>query len=116
MSTLIGVKGSPFLSIAAVNVLLGIPGVVFYWIIYFLMATWPLAHLGITVGDATEDEGFLSAHVICSPILLACFILWFLVNRHYVGKEGSHRFLKWACAFACTLVPTLILISYSYVW
>ncbi|MGP5690461.1 hypothetical protein [Glutamicibacter ardleyensis] len=28
MSTLIGVKGAPFLSIAAVNVLLGIPGVV----------------------------------------------------------------------------------------
>lgn len=113
MPALIDFKNAQLLSIAVVNVLLGIPGVAFYWLIYFLMATWPLAQMGITSSDATQDDGFISALVVCGPILLLCFILWILVNRYLIAQHGSHRFLKWVFAFACTLVPTLILISYS---
>ncbi|WP_380281672.1 hypothetical protein [Kitasatospora purpeofusca] len=95
---------------AVANLLLGVPAVVPVWLLWYFAANWPLAALGWTVGEPTENDGPLPWLVLGGPVVAAFAGLWWLANRGLRRRSGGGRGY-WPLSVALTLVPTGALIA-----
>ncbi|MGW6008061.1 hypothetical protein [Streptomyces sp. NPDC055210] len=93
----------------AVNTLLGIPGVVPYWLVFYFAANWPLAGLGLTESNPTENDGVLPWLLVGGPILTLFFLLWWLINRPLRRRTLLTPGAYWLMSAAATTLPTLVL-------
>ncbi|MGR4854846.1 hypothetical protein [Streptomyces sp. LARHCF252] len=96
-----------------VNLLLGIPAVVPVWLLWYLASNWPLAALGLTEREPTEDDGVLPWFVVAGPVVLAFGLLWWLANRPLRRGTTLPPARYWALSVLAMLVPTLVLIVIS---
>lgn len=101
------------LTSVGVNLLLGIPGVVPVWLIWYVAANWPLAALGWTRREPTENDGMLPWLLVGSTLAVGFALLWWLANRP-VRRRIPPRFplrssLYWPLSALVTLVPTFAL-------
>ncbi|MGC0410088.1 hypothetical protein RKD32_002953 [Streptomyces sp. SAI-195] len=100
---------TPFL----VNVLLGIPGVVPFWLVWYLMVNWPLAELGWTVREPTENDGMALWLVIVVPVVALFAMLWWLVNAPLRRRTSLAPRTFWLLSALAPLLPMAALIANS---
>ncbi|WP_328963295.1 hypothetical protein [Streptomyces virginiae] len=88
---------------------MGVPAVVPVWLLWYIAVNGPLAELGWTVSEPTENDGTML--VILVPIVTASALLWWLAN-HFVRRwnTAAARVYRPVCALV-TLVPTFALMA-----
>ncbi|MEV7729891.1 hypothetical protein AB0P15_35050 [Streptomyces sp. NPDC087917] len=96
-----------------VNLLLGVPGVVPAWLLWYFAANWPLKDLGWTVGEPTENDGALPWVIVAAPVLALFALAWGLVNRSLRRGTGLPPGRYWPVCAVATLTPTLALVIAS---
>ncbi|MER7478519.1 hypothetical protein ABTX60_12815 [Streptomyces sp. NPDC126510] len=96
-----------------VNLLLGIPAVVPVWLLWYLAANWPLAELGLTAREPTENDGVLPWFLVAGPVVAVFGLLWWSANRSLRRRTALPPGRYWALGVLATLVPTLALIVVS---
>ncbi|ARX84194.1 membrane protein [Streptomyces alboflavus] len=94
-----------------VNVLLGIPGVVPVWLLWYFAANWPFAALGWTQGEPTENDGMLPWFLVGVPVVGAFALVWWLVNLSVRRRAGSRPGLYWPLSVLATLAPSFVLMA-----
>lgn len=103
------------LAAAGVNVLLGIPGVVPVWLLWYFASNGPLAEMGLTRREPTENDGMLLWLVIIVPVVVVFGLVWWLANGPVRRRAQLDPRLYWPTGLLMTLVPTLALITATYV-
>ncbi|MFJ4977335.1 hypothetical protein ACIP6X_18625 [Streptomyces coeruleorubidus] len=93
-----------------VNVLLGIPAVVPFWLLWYLVVNWPLAELGWTVREPTENDGMALWLVIVVPVVTLYALIWWLANMPLRRRTALAPRTYWLLSLAAPLVPTAALI------
>ena len=95
--------------VACVNLLLGIPGIVPLSMAWYIAASWPLAALGLTQRDPTENDGIFPVLVAFGPIIAASVLVWWLVNRWLRPRASLSGKVFWATGIIANLLPCFIL-------
>ncbi|MFB6887841.1 hypothetical protein ACFCX4_00790 [Kitasatospora sp. NPDC056327] len=94
----------------AVNLLLGLPAVVPLFLIWYFLANWPLAELGWTDREPTENDGVLPWVLFAGPVLVGFAALWWLANLPVRRRSaGTGARLYWPVSMLLTLVPMGVL-------
>lgn len=96
-----------------VNLLLGIPGVLPIWMLWYLMANWPLAELGVTMREPTENDGMTVALVVFGPVIVVYAVLWWIANRPLARRATLATHHYWLLSGLGMLLPTAALICLS---
>lgn len=103
-------------AVVGVNVILGVPAVVPVWLAWFYLTQWPLAAIGLTTQDASQDDGVVIASVVVLPVVALGVVAWFFVGlwlRPRVDPMKVPWF--WPVSALAVLVPTAVLILVSLV-
>lgn len=106
-----------------VNVLLGIPGILYYWLLYTYFTQGAI----VTVGSsdlAHRVESYFSSNQVLGPPLAIGAIVWILVNVYLVNRRkrngdcrnASGKTAHWVTAFASTLLPPVLLLGAAAVF
>lgn len=98
---------------AAANLVMGVPCVVPVWLLWYVAVNGPLAELGWTVREPTENDGMLLWLVIAVSVVTAFVLLWWLANDFLRRWNTAAARVYWPVCALVTLVPTLTLISLS---
>ncbi|MFB7933024.1 hypothetical protein ACFC4C_28375 [Streptomyces sp. NPDC056039] len=96
-----------------VNLLLGIPAVVPIWLLWYLTANWPLAELGLTVREPTENDGMALWLVIVVPVVALFGLIWWLANSPLRRRTALAPRTYWLLSLSAPLLPTAVLILVS---
>ncbi|WP_030756982.1 MULTISPECIES: hypothetical protein [unclassified Streptomyces] len=96
-------------AVAAANLAMGIPGVVPVWLLWYLAVNGPLAELGWTVREPTENDGMMLWLVIVVPVVAAFVLLWWLANAFVRRWNTAAARVYWPVCALVTLVPTFAL-------
>ncbi|MER6255425.1 hypothetical protein ABT224_29145 [Streptomyces sp. NPDC001584] len=94
---------------AGVNLLMGVPAVVPVWLLWYLAVNGPLAELGWTVREPTENDGMMLWLVIVVPVVTAFVLLWWLANHFVRRRNTAAARVYWPVCALMTLVPTATL-------
>ncbi|MET8638993.1 hypothetical protein ACWEQ2_04250 [Streptomyces sp. NPDC004096] len=86
-----------------VNLLLGIPGIVPIWLLWFLAASWHNP-------EPTENDGMALWLVIVVPIVGLYTMLWWTANSALVHRTSLATQTYWLLSAVGTLLPTVTLI------
>ena len=103
-------------AVVGVNVILGVPAVVPVWLAWFYLTQWPLAAIGPTTQDASQDDGVVIASVVVLPVVALGVVAWFFVGlwlRPRVDPMNGPWF--WPVSALAVLAPTAVLILVSLV-
>lgn len=98
------------LTIAGLNCLLGIPGAIPVWLVWYFFVNWPLAAIGWTVQDPSENDGALPWFIFGGPIVVGFTLCWWFANRSIRRRSPISSPWYWATSLLVTLVPTVVLI------
>ncbi|MFG3063462.1 hypothetical protein ACGFYM_33510 [Streptomyces sp. NPDC048231] len=89
------------------NMLVGIPGVIPYWLLWYLASSW-------ATGPAPEEnDGMALWLVIVVPIVGLYALLWASVNRPLARRSALTPHAYWSLSILATFLPTAALIIYS---
>lgn len=99
-----------------VNALLGIPGIMYFWLLYSYVAQGavPLSMGGSDLGNRMES--YFSSNQVLGPPIAVGAIVWILVNVYLVNRRkrngdcqnASGKTAHWVTAFASTLLPAVL--------
>lgn len=92
-----------------VNLLLGIPGVLPAWLLWYFAANWPLAAIGWSEPEPTENDGMLPWLLVGVPVVGLFALLWWLINRSVRRRTALGARVYWPLSALVTLVPTFAL-------
>ncbi|MFF4267641.1 hypothetical protein ACFY7Y_38625 [Streptomyces virginiae] len=92
---------------AGTNLVMGVPGIVPVWLVWYVAVNGPLADLGWTVPEPTENDGML---VVLVPIVAAFALLWWLANDFLRRWNTAAARVYWPVCALAALVPTAALI------
>lgn len=92
-----------------VNLVLGIPGVVPVWLLSYFAVNWPLAAVGWTQREPTENDGMLPWLLLGGPVVALFALLWWLANRPLRRRTALDPRLYWPVSALMTLVPSITL-------
>lgn len=87
------------------NLFLGIPGVVPVWLVWYWASNWPLAGLGWTQREPTENDGMLPWFIVATPVLVLFGLVWWLANRPVRRRAGGSGRLYWSVGAVAALAP-----------
>lgn len=101
-----------------VNVLLGIPGILYYWMLYAYFTQGSMATIG-SLDFSHRIESYFSSNQVLGPPLAIGAIIWILVNVYLVNRRKRHgdcqnatgKTAHWLTAFASTLLAPLVLLG-----
>ncbi|MGX1749635.1 hypothetical protein [Glutamicibacter protophormiae] len=101
-----------------VNVLLGIPGVIYFWLLYMYISEGAMISFGAST-FARNVEGFFSSNLVLGPPLAIGAIVWILVNVYLVNRRqrsgacqnGTGKTAHWVAAFGATMLPPALLLA-----
>jgi hypothetical protein len=88
-----------------VNLLLGIPAIVPIFLAWYVLSNGPLADLGWTQREPTENDGMLPMLVIVVPVICAFGSLWLLANFWMRLRTAVPAFQYWLACAAASCVP-----------
>ncbi len=97
----------------AVNLAVGGPAVVPWWLLRVGLSNWPLAELGSTVREPTEDDGILSWQVVGPPVVATATLLWWLLNSALRSRLAAEAPRSWLLSTAAVLAPAAALFTDS---
>ncbi|MGW0781321.1 hypothetical protein [Streptomyces sp. NPDC002913] len=103
------------LTAVGANLLLGVPGVVPVWLVWYFLTNGPLADAGLASREPTENDGMMLWLVIIVPVVAVFGIIWWLVNEPMGRRAALDPRVYWPAGVLLTLVPTGVLIVNSYV-
>lgn len=89
---------------------MGVPGVVPVWLVWYVAVNGPLADLGWTQREPTENDGMLLWWVIAAPVVTAFALLWWLANDFVRRWNAAAARVYWPVCALATLAPTAALI------
>ncbi|MEU3852036.1 hypothetical protein [Streptomyces sp. NPDC029554] len=92
-----------------VNLLLGIPGVVPFWLLWYVTVNGPLAALGWTTREPTENDGMALWLVIVVPVVTLYGLIWWLANTPLRRRTALAPRTYRALSLTAPLVPTAAL-------
>ncbi|MCC9742914.1 hypothetical protein [Streptomyces sp. MNU89] len=92
-----------------VNVLLGIPAVVPAFLLWYFASNWPLAELGWTRREPTENDGVLPWVLFAGPVITLFVLAWWLANWPLRHRTSLARGTYWLLSAAATALPTVTL-------
>ncbi|WP_374982415.1 hypothetical protein [Streptomyces fradiae] len=98
---------------AGTNLVLGVPAVVPIWMVWYLLSNWPLAALGWTRAEPTENDGVWPWFVVAGPVVVLSGLAWWAVNRPLRRRDEGGGGLYWSVGAAATLAPSAALIAAS---
>ncbi len=87
------------------NVLLGIPAVVPLFLAWYMLSNWPLADLGWTQGEPTENDGISGWFIIATPVFCLFGSVWGLINGWMRRRTPVRASRYWLACVAAVLVP-----------
>ena len=93
-----------------VNVLLGIPAIVPLFLAWYILANWPLAELGWTQGEPTENDGVLVWLILATPVFCLFGSIWGLTNVWMRRRTAARASRYWLACVAALLVPFACLV------
>ncbi|MEU7483978.1 hypothetical protein [Streptomyces sp. NPDC042319] len=94
-----------------VHLMLGIPGVVPVWLLWYLAVNWPLAAVGWTTQEPTENDGVLPWVMVAVPVLALFALVWWLADRSVRRSTALPARLYWPVSVLATLVPSFVLMA-----
>lgn len=94
----------------AVNLLLGVPGIVPIWLVFYFAVNWPLAGLGLAESSPTENDGVLPWLLVGGPVLALFFLVSWLANRPLRRRTLLAPGAYWLLSVVATTLPTLALV------
>lgn len=103
------------LTSVGVNLLLGVPAVVPVWLLWYFAVNWPLAAVGWTQRNPTENDGMLPWFLIGAPLVVGFTLLWWLANRPVRRRIPLDSPLYWPISALVALVPTFTLVIVSVI-
>jgi len=89
------------------NVLLGIPGVVPIWLLWFLAANWASGP------EPTDNDPMVLWLPIAAIIVVPYVLLWSAVNRSIRRRSSLTPRTYWLLSALATFLPSAALIIYS---
>lgn len=89
------------------NLLLGIVGIVPFWLLWFLASSW------LTGPAPEENDGMVLWLPIAAIIVGPYVLLWAAVNRALERRSSLTPRTYWLISVLATLLPTAALIIYS---
>ena len=99
------------LTAVGVNLLLGVPGVVPVFLLWYFAVNWPLAALGWTQRNPTENDGMLPWLLVFGPVVTLFAAVWWLANSPMRRRVALAPRRYWLVIALVTLVPTFTLIT-----
>ncbi|MGW5776179.1 hypothetical protein [Streptomyces sp. NPDC003863] len=90
---------------AGVNLLLGVPGIVPVFLVWYVLANGPLAALGWTERDPNENDGMWLWLVIVVPVVGLYGLVWGLVNVRLRRRTPVPRPVYWTVCAVASLAP-----------
>ncbi|WP_368396989.1 hypothetical protein [Streptomyces sclerotialus] len=94
-----------------VHLVLGIPGVVPVWLLWYLAVNWPLAAMGRTTQEPTENDGVLPWLMVAVPVLALFALVWWLADRSVRRSTALPARLYRPVSVLVTLVPSFVLMA-----
>ncbi|MGW4376807.1 hypothetical protein ACWEJ7_24475 [Streptomyces albidoflavus] len=92
------------------NLCLGVIGVVPLFLLMLFLKNYPLAALGLTSREPTDNDGMLPWAMILIPMFVVYGGLWHAVNAGLRSLTGpAHARRHWGLAILLTSAPTLSL-------
>lgn len=104
-----------------VNVLLGLPGIIYYWMLSMMVLNDPLTTWGRAARDFYEAHSILPVQVVLGPPLAIGTIIWVLSNVNLIYRrkrtgacqKTSGKFLHWVVALVASLIPTAAFLCFA---
>jgi hypothetical protein len=94
---------------AVVNVGLGIVAVVPLWFLLMFAINFPLASVGLTSREPTENDGMLPWALLLVPLWALLLGLWIPVNLLLRDRTGLSGGRYWSLAALVSLSPMAVL-------
>lgn len=94
-----------------VNLLLGVPAIVPVWLAWYFSVNFPLAALGWTQAEPTENDGALPWLVVVAPVVALSALVWWLVNRAIARRTRLRGRAYWPVGAVTVLVPSLACVA-----
>ncbi|MFI5678255.1 hypothetical protein [Streptomyces cellulosae] len=91
------------------NLVLGVVAVVPLWLLTQFARNYPLAALGLTDREPTDDDGMLPWAMLLVPMWVLFLALWVSANWLIREKAVVSRGWYWGWAVLVALVPTGVL-------
>ncbi|MFF2021747.1 hypothetical protein ACFVW2_08050 [Streptomyces sp. NPDC058171] len=92
-----------------VNLLFGVPCIVPVWLFWYFLSNWPLADLGMTMREPTENDGMLPWMMFGGPIVVGSLMLWWLINFSLRRRVRTRSRVYWPVSALTALVPSITL-------
>ncbi|WP_307783818.1 hypothetical protein [Streptomyces spinoverrucosus] len=83
------------------------------WMLWYLAANWPLADLGVTTREPTENDGLAVGLAVFGPVIAACALLWWLANRPLARRTQLAAHHYWLLSVLGVFLPTAALMANS---
>ncbi|WP_329405034.1 hypothetical protein OG523_25995 [Streptomyces virginiae] len=79
------------------------------WLLWYIAVNGPLADLGWTRREPTENDGMLLWLVIAVPVVTLFALLWWLANHFVRRSNTAPARVYWPVCALVTLVPSVTL-------
>ncbi|MFF1278326.1 hypothetical protein ACFVZC_33920 [Streptomyces marokkonensis] len=93
----------------AAHLILGVVAVVPLWLTMMFAANHPLAELGLTSREPTDNDGMLPWAMLLVPVWAAFLALWLPVGSLARPEEGVRKRRYWTVSSALVLSPMVFL-------
>ncbi len=97
----------------AVNLILGVVAVVPLWLSMMFAADYPLAGLGLTSREPTDNDGMLPWVMFLVPVWAAFLALWIPLNLLVRPASCTRPGRYWATSAGLVPVPMAVLVVLS---
>ncbi|WP_159612095.1 hypothetical protein [Glutamicibacter sp. JC586] len=105
--------------LGVVNLLLGIPGIIYYWMLCVVVMGNPISSWGRSVRDLLEESSIFPLQMILGPPLAIGTIIWVIANVNLIYRrkragacqKTSSKITHWVIALGASLVPSLIFLG-----
>ncbi len=95
------------------NVLLGCVAVVPIWLLWHFLSNYPLAVLGLTRREPTDNDGISSWLLILVPVLTVFVLSWLWLNSWLRRGTGLRARPYWTVSLMLMVLPTIVLVVLS---
>ncbi|WP_059012094.1 hypothetical protein [Streptomyces specialis] len=107
-----------WLAPVCLNTVLGVVGIVPFFVLWYFVVSFPLRELGFTERDPTENDGVLPWVIILVLVEGVFLAIWFLAN--YLVRDGTPARLLparryWAVSVAALFAPLLVVVAFGAV-
>ncbi|GAA2526097.1 MULTISPECIES: hypothetical protein [Streptomyces] len=95
----------------AVHLILGVVAIVPLWLSMMFATNYPLAELGLTSREPTDNDGMLPWAMILVPVWAVFLALWLPVGALARPKAGVPGRRYWAVSSGLLLTPMVVLMT-----